>query len=222
MNQRAARNRSSPRGFTLIELLVVIAIIAVLAALLLPTLNKAREQSHRAVCMSNLRQVNVGLLTYTGDFDDYFPPAWFLSYGVPVEEQWFTFLSKYLAGNRRVIVCPSEQRIVAGSTASVHAEDWAKYRYNQSRFAPSALELSTWPERANWRRKAMWDSKADAVYAFFDFHEPWINPYVIHQPSKPAFFYAGLGVTLGGRVHHYNEFSTQTDNDFYRYFQPVP
>ena len=59
--------------FTLIELLVVIAIIAVLAALLLPVLGRAREQSRRVVCLSNQRQVSLAWLYYAADYDDAFP-----------------------------------------------------------------------------------------------------------------------------------------------------
>jgi prepilin-type N-terminal cleavage/methylation domain-containing protein len=59
--------------FTLIELLVVIAIIAVLAAMLLPVLGRAREQSRRVVCLSNLRQQATGLVMYAEANDDVFP-----------------------------------------------------------------------------------------------------------------------------------------------------
>jgi prepilin-type N-terminal cleavage/methylation domain-containing protein/prepilin-type processing-associated H-X9-DG protein len=57
------------RGFTLIELLVVIAIIAILMAILIPTLNRAKEQGKRAACLNNLRQLTLAWVLYADDYD---------------------------------------------------------------------------------------------------------------------------------------------------------
>jgi prepilin-type N-terminal cleavage/methylation domain-containing protein/prepilin-type processing-associated H-X9-DG protein len=62
-----------PAGFTLIELLIVIAIISLLAAILFPVFNQARESARRGSCQSNLRQIGLGVSQYVQDYDDTFP-----------------------------------------------------------------------------------------------------------------------------------------------------
>ena len=62
-------------SFTLVELLIVVAIISIMAAMLLPALQEAREQARRAICRNNLKQIYLGIAMYAEDFDGFFP-AW--------------------------------------------------------------------------------------------------------------------------------------------------
>lgn len=63
------------KAFTLIELLVVVAIIAILAAILFPVFGRARENARRAACFSNLKQLGLGFMQYSQDYDEQFPPT---------------------------------------------------------------------------------------------------------------------------------------------------
>src|SRR5437879_6461586 len=64
------------RAFTLIELLVVIAIIAILAAILFPVFAQAREKARGAACLSNGKQMGIGLMMYAQDYDERLPRVW--------------------------------------------------------------------------------------------------------------------------------------------------
>jgi prepilin-type N-terminal cleavage/methylation domain-containing protein/prepilin-type processing-associated H-X9-DG protein len=94
-------------GFTLIELLVVIAIIALLAAILFPVFARARENARRASCQSNLKQIGLGILQYTQDYDErtplygYFPEA----HSYP-DYYWHDAIFAYVK-SAQIFKCPS-------------------------------------------------------------------------------------------------------------------
>ncbi|MBE6377020.1 MAG: DUF1559 domain-containing protein [Lentisphaerae bacterium] len=86
-------NQEQKSRFTLIELLVVIAIIAILAAILLPALNSARERGHAASCLNNLKQLGFAYNNYTNTYEEYFPVA--DNYAMnPKLDRWMDVLKK--------------------------------------------------------------------------------------------------------------------------------
>jgi prepilin-type N-terminal cleavage/methylation domain-containing protein/prepilin-type processing-associated H-X9-DG protein len=104
------------RGFTLIEILVTIAIIAILAAILFPVFARARENARRASCMSNLKQIGLGMMMYVQDYDGKY---FYRTYGsggpgstTGVVSTWYPatglqWLLKPYIQNTQVFICPS-------------------------------------------------------------------------------------------------------------------
>ena len=114
----------SLRGFTLIELLVVVAIIAILAAILFPVFSRARENARRASCQSNLKQIGLGLLQYSQDYDEQMIADW---YGGNQDTEpkasglekykWYDAAYPYIK-NEQIYNCPSQSFSNTTSTKS--------------------------------------------------------------------------------------------------------
>jgi prepilin-type N-terminal cleavage/methylation domain-containing protein/prepilin-type processing-associated H-X9-DG protein len=163
------RRRST--GFTLIELLVVIAIIAILAAILFPVFAQAREAARKSVCVSNTKQLVLGWLMYSQDYDESYPmaAAWWNTPDGGRMAFWLEVIEPYvksggtsgdLATQRTsIFICPDYLKVPpAFDEAGNPCDDPVPGRYPLSSYGPNRWITTAW-----WALGQSWAGEAGVI-----------------------------------------------------------
>ncbi len=202
--------RSSSAAFTLVEVLVVVAIIAIIAAILFPVFARARENARRASCQSNLKQIGLGFLQYTMDYDERWPIRWAEQSGGPnftpnsADRGWAENLQPYLR-SLQIYQCPSESHgpVAAPSNNAGYTDYWYNVSLSRRHLAdlqyPSLCILSGDGNSNNSSYNATNDADATpelaqllaaqrhlegANYLFTDGHVKWLRGDTENESSQ--------------------------------------
>ena len=167
--------RKRTRNFTLIELLVVIAIIAILAAMLLPALQQARERAKTTTCLNNFKNIGSAAVMYQGDFNGYmpglnngglywachveckpksmFPFAQFLHLYIPYPLKWVTAINGYSFAQGNVAQCPSDT--IKNRKYGAHHYSYAQNTYLNWRTPFSEIQMKK-PSKMRQSAQFIW------------------------------------------------------------------
>ena len=144
-------SRAKIRIFTLIELLIVIAIIAILAGMLLPALNSARQKARAVSCLSNLKQLNLTAVSYSQDYQGFIPPNYMTENGAGRFWSWYYiscgYIKKPKAGQQAIFLCPGSNSsgshgfILDDYSVSYGGDPWVDQKYSDGRVLALRLAL---------------------------------------------------------------------------------
>ena len=168
------------RAFTLIELLVVVAIIALLIAILLPSLSKARDEAKRAACMSQLRQFANAWTLYTVDWR-----GGLFDYTLTRSdnEYWTSILAKYYAENSAMLICPQTEDLpgdqgvgntgIAGVRMGSATIAWSEQRPYGTKFP---YDRSSYSYNGNLHPKSAYGLEQDRYQNITDIRRSGLTP----------------------------------------------
>ena len=143
LSSRKSPIRHANSAFTLIELLVVIAIIAILAAILFPVFARARENARRASCQSNLKQIGLGILQYTQDYDETYPLliAGLDTASAAATNGWAVTIQPYVKSTQ-ILQCPSDSNSPGDETSNRYSDYCYNTRMGISGTTPRPISLA--------------------------------------------------------------------------------